>query len=129
MIRKIMIVRMACLPIDKDGTLHSTTGSIIARLRCASEAVHIQSKIFPERRHDKSPRRHRGLSASFLETARMSAPPQASTTARAKASSPNEPAARTFARPLADPGYNRIVRLAQAAFATFSSVAVSIARM
>jgi hypothetical protein len=35
--------------------LHSTTGSIIARIHHASEAVHIQPKIFPRRSRNRKP--------------------------------------------------------------------------
>jgi hypothetical protein len=159
--------------------LHSTTGSIIARIHRARETAHIQSKIFPERRHDyiagflqafeksvhvgavsvpaqrgrdrercfdaardadaalfsirlHSVRKERigvaQISAGEFLTRRLFAPVRACT-ARTKTRSPNEPAARIFARPLAHPGYDRIVRSAYAAFATFSGGAVSIARM
>jgi hypothetical protein len=98
--------------------------------RCFDAARDADAALFSIRLH--SVRKDRigvaQICAGEFLTRRLFAPVRACT-ARTKASSPNEPAARTFARPLAHPGYDRIVRSAYAAFATFSGGAVSIARM
>jgi hypothetical protein len=98
--------------------------------RCFDAARDADAALFSIRLH--SVRKERigvgQINADELLTRRWFAPMHACTP-RAKASSPNEPAARTFARPLAHSSYDCIVRSVHAAFATFSGCAVSIARM